>query len=139
MSEATPLPINRQEKLKLFVVVALHKDVPAEVIKDKIGLLLLATYSKPEALLAAAQALAQMGKDPTQHVVPHMIIERNAEDVVVMPPIAPVDPKPTLAKSKEEMTHYVQYVFNNVNATPVQIDVMNEVIGKFLAPKHGPT
>lgn len=130
--------MDREEKLKIFAVLAVHKDIPQDLIKNKIGLLLMATYGQAEALIVAGKALQQMGLDPNQHVIPQMIVERNAEDMIQIPIPVPDAIAPTqisLDKSKEQMAAYARYVFEKGGSSPEDASLAERIISNFMKAK----
>lgn len=138
-----PLPLRKEESLKIFAILFFRRDVPLDIINDhKLSLSLSAAYSGGDAIMSAHQALKDMGLNPDNYKIPVMMINIEADKIIQSDakPIALSNPKPEIElpkekkaeKSIEEMTSFISYVFEKVG-TDEEIKIAKKVIKKFKA------
>ncbi len=142
-----PLPVTREQKLKVFAMNSVHKeavDTFQALAKDKkICLGLSAAYSQLEAIEGARMGIEQMGLNPADFMIAFQAVSVDADKIIDMPSHMAEEvatlPKDDLAekkaKSVQELIAYVRYVFNKVGSTD-EISVAEGVIKKFEASQE---
>lgn len=162
-TQPKPLNIERREKLKIFAITSVHKDI-VEVVKEKSSLALIAAYTLPEALVGVTKSFEMIAKEPSDYVTPYQIIEKDVDTFVQTGVTGMEVPEETLRrllktpqpgivyplqnsasepinkvveekeKSIMQMISYVKYVFDKVG-TEEEKEIANKVTEKF--KKHG--
>ena len=131
------LPLERSDKLKIFGILSVDKNIAPEVLKDRCHLGVVVSYTMVEALVAIRETLLLAGKDPSAFEIPYMHVLFNVEDIIgnftrvqekpseILPSL--LDPK---QKSVADLSSYVLYVFNEVG-TPSEKELANLIIERF--------
>ena len=122
------LPLERNEKLKIYATVSIRKDVDHEKIRkdDSMFLSLSTAYNDNEVIQGVAQGLKAHGKNPNEFIVKFMGTRVEAEKVVDMPNSPP---GVALAPGLDRKLIYLEDIFNEFG-TPAQIKVAEKVIQK---------
>jgi len=149
-----PLQMERSEKLKVFAVLSKHNDVPHELVKGKLVLAIVISYTPAEAVMGATAVLAQSGKNPQEYNTPYMLIGRELAGVIqvespAVPSVEEILAAPRIQKEAEEeagvtaradtsaatksaadLASYVRFVFSKAG-TRAQKKTAEAVIVKF--------
>ena len=137
-SQLTSLPrleFERKEKLKVFAIFSVKKDLPLEMLKEKCALALIIGYNSIEAIEGAKQGIREGNLNPNDYKTPFIFVYRDLDQVVQMPIKTFELPKPKPVedikeKSIQDLAAYVLYVFNKAG-TESQKKVARSVITKF--------
>ena len=108
-----PLPLKREEKLKIFAILSFRRDVPLDIIKDnKLSLNLTAAYSAGDAIMAARQSLSDMKLNQDHYKVPVMMIHVDADKII--------------------LTKFDGATFDGACKPKIEIQSKTEIPGKFI-------
>lgn len=143
--QSNTLPLEMTMKLKVFAILSLHKDIPAEMVVHKMFLSLVAGYEAGNAVFAAQRGIETHLQDPADYRVGFIVVYRDADSLIQFPEITqppvtslPVAPETKKEKSIEELSAYVRYIFAEVG-TPKQQEVAEKVLLQFKNVKGGKT
>jgi len=138
-----PLPLKREEKLKIFALLSFRSDVPRDILNDqKLSLSLSVAYNAADASAAARQALTDMNLNPNNYQIPVMMInvdvdrciQSDAKVTALSNPMSeikiPGKPKQKTKKSTDEIATYILYAFDKVG-TEAEKKIAKKVIKKF--------
>lgn len=140
---SAPLKMERKEKLKIFAILAKHKDIPPGLVANKLLLNAILAYSEAEAIMGTQMALRSMGRQCEDYQIPFMIVSKELEKMVEFPagpmreeiPVAAaaqaeMEADGKMNKSIDAMIAYVRYVFAEVGTTEEK-EMSEAVITKF--------
>jgi len=129
--QGVPLAMEHKDRLHIWGVTSLHKDVPISVMENKIYLTIAAAYHPDGAILSAEKGLRFQGLEPRDFILPHMIHGALADDLISgLGAISKKPPTSPAQRSIEDLSAHVLYVFDTVG-TPTQKKTARSVVEKF--------
>ena len=131
--QVNQLPLERNQSLKIFGIVCVSTSIPTELLKDKLTLTVIASYSQVEAFENCIKVLTMMGKNPNEyrHLLTTQMEAKEVIDVSAQKEVTLIS-KPERKKTVEEtMVDNIRIVFNLVG-TAAQKKTMESVIEKFV-------
>ncbi len=142
MEQPKPLSMERTEKLKIYTVLSVKKTVPKEIVENGLALILLASYTEPEAMMAVGFGLKASGKNIDDYILGVMRVQVDLDKLVdadllkagMETPATPVNVVPVVVDKKtveEQMIENVRIMFNLVGTSAQEQAVMKRVVKKF--------
>ena len=146
-----PLPLKREESLKVFALLSFRRDVPLDILNDhKLSLSLSAAYSAGDAIMVAHEALKNLRLDPDNYKTPIMMISVDADKIIQIEPATKISgSQPEIKipedmsklvidfetelktkKSTDDITSYILYAFDQVG-TEEEKKIAEKIIKKF--------
>ena len=132
-----PLPLQRQEKLKVFAVVSALKSLPLEEMKNSFALGLSVAYTQIEAREGIIASIKMSGKNPEDYSIGYMNMGIDADQLIDFPEMPVVDiaekPLPVITDKQtveEQMINDVRIMFRLVGNAK-ENKIADEIIKKF--------
>jgi len=111
------LPLERNDKLKMYGMVALDQSVPEELVKDKIYLSTCLAYTDQDAVVALANEIRKLPAEPKRTFkIPWLMLSRPLDELIETPtPMELITPEVEVEKKKtdDDLVAYVRYVFES--------------------------
>lgn len=134
-----PLPLEREDKLKFFAILAIRKDLQPEIKKKAFMLSIAAAYTGAEAIVSSRQEMEKMGVSPDGFLLPALMMGVDVEKIVKLPERKEELQLPAIIqekKSTQDMVSYVRFIFDTVGSE-LQKNTAEIVIKKFEEKNKG--
>lgn len=134
----SPMAMERINKLKVFAISSIKKDVPPEIVKGKTSLSLIFTYTLAEAIHAASVSLKHLGASPEDYTINFQVASAPLDQFVTLPLEVKEEIKAEVVASPESyMIGNIRTVFHLVGNKEDK-EVAEKIIKKFevYAKKH---
>ncbi len=132
------LPLQRQDKLKVFAVVSALKTLPLEEMKNSFALGVSVAYTTLEARESVIHGIGVSGKNPDDYYIGYMVVQVDADQLIDFPAMPLVDtkekPMPIITDKQtveDQMISNVRIMFNLVGTSNAK-KIAEEVIAKFI-------